>query len=152
MPERLRTASRAECQACRIVLFPAPIAPNRRVIGRKSSFTRLRMSLTFLDGEHQHSASTIVSVHIQLTIDHALARNRHSLSAEHINVRPPRIDTIAFFTCNFVQHTGCTQRVDCLLSGRLCCGQQLTCSCQSNDRMLRKKLEQCLRNTPLICD
>jgi hypothetical protein len=46
--------SRMESYACRIVLFPALFGPNRGVMGRESSFTRLRMSLTFFDGEAGH--------------------------------------------------------------------------------------------------
>lgn len=74
--------------------------------------------------------------------ENASARNRHRASAEHINVRPPCIDSVPFSARDFVKHAGCAERIDRLLSCWFCRGQQFTGSCQSNNRILRKKFEQ----------
>ena len=72
----------------------------------------------------------------------ASLRNRLRFSAKHIDVRLPGVDSVPPSCRDFVKHAGCAKRIDRLLSGWFCCGQQLTGSCQSHDRMLRKKLKQ----------
>jgi hypothetical protein len=68
--------------------------------------------------------------------------SRQRLSTENVDVRSPRVDTIAFLSCDFAQHTRCTQRIDGLLSRRFGRPQQLTCSRQSHHRVLRKMFKQ----------